>query len=67
MTGTLSPSEPTNWTPTPRLLTAEDVAALPDDLPTGPVKYELYDGELIVMAPPGDMHANTGSNIIYHL
>ena len=39
-----------------RLLTAADVAALPDRLPSGPVKYELHNGKLIVMAPPGDIH-----------
>ena len=41
----------------PRLLTAADLAALPTSLPTGDVKYELNDGELVVMAPPGDIHA----------
>lgn len=39
-----------------RRLTAADVAALPDLLPSGQVKYELEDGRLIVMAPPGDAH-----------
>src|SRR5262245_37858923 len=40
-----------------RLLTAADVAALPRTLPSGGVKYELHDGRLIVIAPPGDQHA----------
>ena len=35
-----------------RLLTEADFAALLDHLPTGPVKYELYHGELVVMASP---------------
>lgn len=39
-----------------RRLTAADVAALPELLPSGQVKYELEDGRLIVMAPPGDIH-----------
>jgi len=44
---------------TPRLLTAADLAALPTSLPTGDVKYELNDGELVVMAPPGADHGRT--------
>jgi Uma2 family endonuclease len=38
------------------LLTAADLAALPSELPTGSVRYELDNGRLIVMAPPGDEH-----------
>lgn len=40
----------------PRLLTVADVAVLPDLLPSGQVKYELEEGRLIIMAPPGDVH-----------
>ena len=40
-----------------RLLTAADLAALPGDLPSGSVKYELDDGRLVLMAPPGDDHS----------
>ena len=40
----------------PRLLTAADLAELPSELPSGTVRYELDDGRLIVMAPPGDEH-----------
>jgi Uma2 family endonuclease len=39
-----------------RLLTAADVAVLPRSLPTGDVGYELHDGRLVVMAPPGAGH-----------
>jgi Uma2 family endonuclease len=39
------------------LLTAADLAKLPTSLEAGEVRYELDDGELIVMAPPGDDHA----------
>jgi Uma2 family endonuclease len=39
-----------------RPLTVADVAALPDDLPSGPVHYELDNGWLITMPPPGDLH-----------
>jgi Uma2 family endonuclease len=39
-----------------RLLTVADVAVMPDELPSGPVKYELEEGRLIIVAPPGDIH-----------
>ena len=40
-----------------RLLTAADLAALPDELPSGPVKYELDQGRLVaLMSPPGSDH-----------
>jgi Uma2 family endonuclease len=39
-----------------RLLTIADVAALPDELPTGPVEYELDNGRLVVMSPTGRSH-----------
>jgi Uma2 family endonuclease len=39
-----------------RLLTAADLAVLPTRLPTGDVKYELDDGRLAVMSPPGFRH-----------
>jgi Uma2 family endonuclease len=47
---------PSTPPPQERLLTIEDVAALPSSLPTGDVKYELDDGKLVIMAPPGDFH-----------
>jgi Uma2 family endonuclease len=49
---TLPPPPP----PAERLLTIADVAILPSQLPTGDVKYELDDGRLVIMAPPGDIH-----------
>ncbi len=45
--------------PVPRLLTAADLDALPDCLPSGPVKYELHHGVLKIMAPPGFIHGLT--------
>jgi Uma2 family endonuclease len=39
-------------------LTAADLAALPDELPSGPVLYELDNGRLIIMPPPGDDHGS---------
>ncbi len=38
------------------LFTAADVAALPRGLPSGDVNYELDNGKLIVMPPPGNLH-----------
>jgi Uma2 family endonuclease len=38
-------------------LTAADVARLPRTLATTDVDYELHDGRLVVMAPPGFTHA----------
>ena len=52
---------------TQRLLTCSDVAALPLRLPTGDVRYELDDGELIVMPPPGDTHGAIQSNLVTEL
>src|SRR5688572_23662869 len=37
-------------------LTAADLAAMPTDLPSGPVKYELDDGRIVPMSPPGNQH-----------
>lgn len=40
----------------PRLMTAADLAELPSELPSGPVLFELDDGVLITMSPPGGEH-----------
>jgi Uma2 family endonuclease len=39
-----------------RLLTVADIAALPNELPSGTVDYELDNGRIVIMAPPSDMH-----------
>ena len=41
-----------------RLLTVADVAALPDELPSGPVRYELDNGRLVIMPPAGFDHGH---------
>jgi Uma2 family endonuclease len=46
-----------------KLLTIADVAALPRTLPSGDVTYELDDGRLIVMPPPGDIHGSVQAKI----
>ncbi len=53
--------------PRRHLFTAADLAALPTSLPSGDVRYELDDGELVIMPPPGDEHAVRQAGIIYHL
>lgn len=53
--------------PAEPLLTIADVAVLPSDLPSGPVQYELDDGRLDIMPPPGDIHGATESKLVYQL
>jgi Uma2 family endonuclease len=50
-----------------RPLTAADLAALPTELPTGTVRYELREGVLQVMAPTGDEHGLVESAIVEFL
>jgi Uma2 family endonuclease len=51
----------------PRLLTAADLAVLPSQLPSGPVLWELDNGRLVVMPPPGDIHGAMESNLVTQL
>jgi Uma2 family endonuclease len=44
-------------------LTVADLAAFPSELPSGPVLYELDNGRLIIMPPPGDTHGAVESNL----
>ncbi|MCH7685276.1 MAG: hypothetical protein IH899_01105, partial [Planctomycetes bacterium] len=46
-----------------RPYTAADVAAMPAELPSGPVLYELDDGRLITMVPPGNEHGAVEANL----
>jgi Uma2 family endonuclease len=50
-----------------RLLTVADLAELPSDLPSGPVVYELDNGRLVIMPPPGDTHGGVEANLVVHL
>jgi len=34
----------------------QDLASLPSEDPSGPIDYELDNGRLLTMVPPGDMH-----------
>jgi Uma2 family endonuclease len=47
-----------------RLFTVADIAVLPSDLPSGAVRWELDNGRLVSMPPPGDIHAAADSNMI---
>jgi Uma2 family endonuclease len=65
MSATLTPPRPA---PVPRrLFTVADLAALPRSLPSGDVRYELVDGVIIPMAPPGDIHGARQAAIVHHL
>src|SRR3990170_3642691 len=51
-----------------RLFTTADLEALPTDLPSGPIDYELDNGRLVlIMVPPGNIHGAAQSNIATHL
>jgi Uma2 family endonuclease len=45
------------------LLTAADLAAMPTELPSGPVKYELDNGRIVSMSPPGNRHGQCQATI----
>jgi Uma2 family endonuclease len=51
----------------PKLLTAADLAALPSELPSGTVRYELHHGVLVTMPPPGDIHGAVELNLATEL
>jgi Uma2 family endonuclease len=51
----------------PRLLTAADLAVLPSELPSGSVRWELDNGRLVVMAPPGYIHGRCENNVATEL
>ena len=50
-----------------RLLTVADLAVLPSDLPSGPAVYELDNGRLVIMPPPGDIHGAVECNLAAEL
>ena len=39
-------------------MTAADLAAMPTELPSGPVTYELDDGRIVPMSPPANQHGS---------
>lgn len=46
-----------------KLFSIADLAALPTEVPSGPVDYELDNGSLVTMVPPGDEHAGVQAKI----
>jgi Uma2 family endonuclease len=60
----LPPIPPAAPIPPAKLLTVADVAAMPRSLPSGDMRYELDDGRLIVMPPPGDIHGAVQAKIV---
>ena len=50
-----------------RLLTAADLAELPTSLPSGDVRYELDDGRLVILAPPGHTYGRRQAKIVQYL
>ena len=46
-----------------RPLTAADLAAMPEELPSGPVDFELENGRFVLMSPTGRRHGNLQSRI----
>jgi Uma2 family endonuclease len=53
--------------PTERLFVIADLDVLPTELPSGPIDYELDNGRLIFVVPPGDTHGAVQSNIATEL
>ena len=47
-----------------KVFTITDVAELPSELPSGTVLYELDNGRLITMPPPGYVHGTVEGNLI---
>src|SRR5262245_10660259 len=64
MTALASPN-PTTAAKKP--LTVADLAALPSQLPSGPVRWELDNGRLVAMPPPGDIHGAVEANLTAEL
>jgi len=53
--------------PSSKLLSAAELADLPDQINGSDVKYELYDGRLVIMAPPGGEHSRRQYRIVHFL
>jgi Uma2 family endonuclease len=66
MSATLTPARP-RPAAARRLFTAADLAAMPTLLPSGEVRYELDDGELITITPPGYDHGKRQARVVHHL
>lgn len=49
------------------LYTVADLAELPSELPSGPVCWELDNGRIVPMSPPGDLHGAVESRLVVAL
>jgi Uma2 family endonuclease len=49
--------------PVARYFTAADLAAMPDQLPSGPVDFELHQGRFVPLSPSGFRHSNLQARI----
>src|SRR4051794_19886471 len=58
------PAAPATIYPVARPLTAADLAAMPKELPSGPVDFELDHGRLVQMSPPGRRHGKLQGRIV---
>lgn len=63
MSAIVTPPVPVAAPPVVRLLTVEDLEHFPSELPSGPVRYELDEGRLVIMAPPANEHGAAQSKI----
>ena len=57
------PLAPAKHIATGRILTIADVACLPTRLPSGEVDYELDNGRLVIVSPPGRRHGSVQCRI----
>ena len=69
MNETISPPIAPAWPEDyqPRLFTIADLAEMPSDLPSGPVRYELHHGRLITLPPLDEVHGAVESNLACEL
>ena len=51
----------------PRLFTVADLAEMPSDLPSGPVRFELHHGRLITLPPLDEIHGAVEKNLVVEL
>lgn len=49
------------------LYTVADLAELPSELPSGPVIWELDNGRIVPISPPGDLQGAVESNLVIAL
>jgi Uma2 family endonuclease len=62
-TASTDPTAPATIYPVARRLTAADLAAMPKELPSGPIDFELDNGRLVQMSPTGWRHGILQSRI----